>query len=117
MRLAFVLVSAFAFTVWAFYLDPSMVRLGYLSWNASAGFFWHPVAEFYRMVVRRRNHYICHCTQKPSQWDTYVGLLPFLVGGILLNAHLWRFTRPRLGRILPDGGNVIVSYDQHLRTG
>jgi len=39
MRPAFMLVSAFAFTAWGFYLDPLMVHLGLLQWS--------PVGEFY----------------------------------------------------------------------
>jgi len=46
MRLAFIAVSALAFTAWGFYFDPLMIHLGLMKWNPSGGFFGTPWLNF-----------------------------------------------------------------------
>jgi putative membrane protein len=46
MRLAFITVSALAFTAWGFYFDPVMVHLGLLVWNPLGAYFGLPWLNF-----------------------------------------------------------------------
>lgn len=46
MRLAFIAVSALAFTAWGFYFDPLMIHLGLMEWNPVGEFFGTPWLNF-----------------------------------------------------------------------
>ena len=63
-RLAFIAVSAAAFTAWDLFLDPQMVAWNFWAWHAPAGYFgipwtnfagWFVVAALITAVVRPRN--------------------------------------------------------------
>ncbi len=50
-RLAFVLVSALAFTAWDLFLDPQMVRWGYWVWTEPGLYFGIPLVNFAGWVL------------------------------------------------------------------
>jgi putative membrane protein len=51
MRLAFIAVSALAFTAWGFYFDPLMVHLGLMEWNPVGGYYGSPWLNLFGWLV------------------------------------------------------------------
>jgi len=108
-RLAFVAVSAAAFTACDLFLDPKMVAWNFWTWHSPAGYFgipwtnfagWFAVAAFITAVVRPRN-----LPQRPL---VIIYIVVWAVGSVSLSL-VWHLPGPALFGFTGMGAFVLLS--------
>lgn len=109
-QIAFILVSALAFTVWDLFLDPQMVAWGFWEWANPSGYFGIPYLNYFGWFLVAS---IVTAVIRPPKLDVFplaliYGIVWFLQ--MIGQGIIWRQPGPAIVGAIAMGVVMIVAY-------
>ncbi len=114
-RLAFILVSAMAFTAWDLFLDPQLVAWNFWSWNIPGEYFGIPLVNFGGWLLSSA---LMTVVASPGRLPARPLLVIYTVTWLLQSMGLalfWGLPGPALVGFVIMGTFVVLAWRGHLR--